>query len=164
MGREIRRLLWIGGLALLLIFPRSADGEPVRNFEALGKSLKPGDVVSVTDWKDVETKGRLAAVTACSLVLVTGHNRVEIPAAATKMVKRLRRAERGEVNGGTADASGSCSDVPCTAVRLVFAGTSAVTRGFGKLFSRPKTVYRASSEGSRPSGCDTAASMAQGRR
>jgi hypothetical protein len=159
MGLEIRRLLRAAGLVLLVSFPPSAEGEPVRSFEGLSKSLKTGDVVAVTDWNGVETKGRLAAVTACSLVLVAAGNRVEIAAHSTKTVKLVRRAQRGAaINGKTADASGGCADVPCTAIRLAFAGTTAVARGFGKLFSRPKTVYRAGDQ-RLPSGVCQAATI-----
>ena len=131
------------GVLLLLSVPVPAMAGQTESFDQLSKVVQTGDVVEVTDWTRARVRGQVVELTGSSLAVVKDGRQVRIYADAAKEIRLLRRRDPNR----TADAGSRCGDAPCMAMSLALAGTTSIARGVGRLFARPKVVYRARDRG-----------------
>lgn len=141
MMTSLRRVAQTLTVTILAFLPAQAVAGQADSFDDLTRVLRPGDVVEVTGWTHTRTKGNLAELTASSIAVVKDGRRYRIEASDVKEIRLLRKRNHGP--NRTIDAGAGCRDAPCMAMSLAFAGTTAVGRGMGRLFARPKVVYRA---------------------
>jgi hypothetical protein len=145
----VRRIVALG-IALVGV-PLVAAAQSLDDYALAMRTLRPGDVVDIREWDGRALRGRLADLTACSLTVATEDGRIAIPVSRLKTLKRIRRAE--PTANRLADAGRNCENPGCMAATLVFAGTTAVTRGVQQIFKPSETVYRASDRTARPVQC-----------
>lgn len=141
MTASLRGVVQTLTVTMLAFLPAQAAAGQADSFEDLAKVVRPGDMVEVTEWTRTRTKGNLAELTASSIAVVKDGRWFRIDAGDVKEIRLLRRRGAGPTRA--ADAGARCADAPCMAMSLAFAGTTAVGRGVGRLFARPKIVYRA---------------------
>ena len=140
MGATLQQVGRTLGLALLALLPAQAAAEQAHSFDQLSKVLKPGDVVEIVQRGQARTKGQVSEITGCSVVLLRDQRRVSIDASAVNEIKLLRKS--GAAPSRTVDAGARCENAACMAMSLTLSGTTAIGRGFGKLFAKPRVVYR----------------------
>jgi hypothetical protein len=81
--------------------------QPARSFEELAALVKTGDIVYVIDTSGEETRGRIAALTAASLVLSGDGTRQDfVPGAVSRIERRQRDSVRNGLLLGLATGSG----------------------------------------------------------
>jgi hypothetical protein len=158
MNHNRRTCLAMAGL-LVLSLPQAARARQAPSFDTLARALKPGDIVSVTRWSGYEHKGALADLTACSIVLVAGAERVRVDAPEVRVVRRLGGPKPAAAEDRIADAGKRCESAGCMAMSLALSGGTMIRR-VGRIFSRPETVYRAPDRRAVPEICRTEARSA----
>jgi len=88
---RLARVVEILTASILLIAPALAVAqEPVTSFEQLGRRLKPGDRIWVTDAKGREVEGRIQRVWADALTVDTEPPRT-FPARDVSLIRQTRR-------------------------------------------------------------------------
>jgi len=82
----------LGGLVLAVaLVPNAASAQTVgRSFDELQRTLKVGQTVFVTDESGRQTQGKVADVSASSLVILTPETRTCVEGAVTE----IRRTDR----------------------------------------------------------------------
>lgn len=115
----------LGGLVLAVaLVPNAASAQTVaRSFDELQRTLKVGQTVFVTDESGRQTQGKVADVSASSLVILTPETRTFVEGAVTE----IRRTDRlwkgaliglgaGAIPGATAGLAG-CAQYSCPRLR-----------------------------------------------
>ena len=136
--------LWPGTaslvFAVLILVPGMAHAERVHAFDRLSEVLKTGDLIEIADTSGREIRGRLSELTDCSIVVtLSGTNRATVLWNGVKKIRRLRAARSSDI----ATAARTCDSRDCPPTLVVVSGMAAVAHGFGAVFNRPQTVYRA---------------------
>ena len=137
---------------VLMIVPAMAGAAPVDTFKQLSNVLRAGDIIEIADTSGRRIRGRLAEVTDCSIaVVLSGTNRATVPRNEVKKIRRLRPARSSDI----AAAARTCEIRDCPPLTLMVSSVAGVAHGFGAVFNRPKTVYRAPKESavSNPATC-----------
>jgi hypothetical protein len=133
------------GVLLLLSMPVQAMAGQTESFDQLSKVVRTGDLVEVTDWTRTRVKGHVAELTGSAIAVVKDGRQIKVDADAVKEIRLLRRRDSAPMR--TADAGSRCGNAPCMAMSMALAGTTSLARGVGRLFERPKVVYRARDRG-----------------
>jgi hypothetical protein len=139
--RPMLRMLLVLQMLLVLVLPGPAFARQSDSFDQLPKLLRVGDVVEITGLTRFRTKGGLAELTPDSITVVANGRPVRIGASEVTEIRLLRRRQPGAER--VADSGARCGGAPCMALTMAFAGTTSITRGVTRLFTRPKVVYRA---------------------
>jgi hypothetical protein len=149
-------------LVLSLVIPTIASAQPVAtSFEELGRHLRPGTTLTVTDDTGRQTKGTLGELTPSSLVLLVGRDAQRVILPQANVVRVTRQGSRalgtligfgagalagflfGEATGTHEDCEGWGLDA-CSLVGLL--GGAGIGAAAGALASGgTRTLYQARS-------------------
>ena len=125
---------------VLMIAPAAARAEPLHAVDRLSKILKAGDLIEIADTSGRQIRGRVTDLTDCSIVITPSDaNRTTVRWNDVKKIRRVRPARSSDI----AAAAQTCESRDCPPLTLVVSSLAGVAHGFGAIFNRPKTIYRA---------------------
>jgi hypothetical protein len=131
-------------LGFVLCLPSLAAGDPSQQaHSSLARSVKSGDLVSVTRWSGGKARGQVLAVSAGSLSLRTATGTLDLPEAAIKTVRRHQPRKPSAAAGVVLEIASICDEAACVPAALAYVGVAAVIQGIGDLTRPSKVVYRA---------------------